>query len=1566
MQIETTEVGAWLRVRAAAALIIAAGVALTAEAQQVVQQPYQEYDKHLRSAELVGALTSDLFGDAINVYDQSAYFSQTDIDLPGTNQLPVKLTRRFNLRPIPKFGLDPLIYGGIGDWNIDVPFISGVFDSNYGWIYRGSRKVQRCSENFIPYTPPPFRIEDIWSGYTVNLPGEGARSLIGDPPATFKPASRQGENWSWTTSALDAVSCTPMIAGYEGEGFILQTTSGIKYTFNVGTQRIVGLMGSISSVNANQARVEVFLLASRIEDRFGNSVNISYNGNGHPTSIIASDGRSITLSYSGNRLQSASANGRTWSYAYTGNTLQRVIQPDGAAWEVTHLDDNRIAYEDWSEDPGDGCSGVAPLRDKVYRLIMKHPSGAVGNFRFDHQRRYRAGVPSSYCFVESAGEGLLRHVLAVPYYSDVLGITEKTIEGPGVSQMRWTYGDYGDYQGMWEGSITPCTSCTQSKVVRITQPDGSRIEESYGIVYGHNEGKLLGRKVVAASGAVLEAEELTYLPSAQVAAMPFPERYGWAWGGFDGTSALVRPLQRRQVVRDGVTMIWQANSFDSFGRPANVTRSSTQGVSRTDTTGYYNDTNSWILGQIATQTNNDTGLVEVQTSYNSSALPYEQRRFGKLVQTLGYHADGSVANFADGLGNVTSLDGWKRGIPQAIGFADGATMSASVDDNGWIRSVTNELGYQTAYDYDSMGRQTLKAFAAGDTVAWNPTAQIFERVDSVEHGLAPGHWRLTSNTGNRSKVTWFDAMLRPALIREQDLVSATGTERYQRFVYDYAGRTTFQSYPSTGGNPVIGLWTEYDALGRPTSSSIDSELGLLTTVIAYLPGAKVRSTDPRGYSTITQHRVYDKPVYDMPVAIEHPAGAITDIARDVFGKPTWIKRRNAAGSAAVTRSYVYNPQQELCKSVEPETGATMMGYDAAGNLVWSAAGLSQAGTNGCDVAEAHASGRRIDRTYDARNRLKQLIFPDGNGDQSWSYNNAGLPTQVVTANAEGRQVVNTYAYSMRGPIVGETLQQPGSVIRSIGYGYDANAALASLQYPSGLQLTFAPNALGQPTRAGSYASDVLYYPNGALRSFVYGNGIAHSMVQNGRGLPARAIDESVLDATITYDKNGNVASITDVVEPAKSRQMQYDELGRLTQANSISFGGDGIYRYSYDVLDNLRSAKLGGVKQHNYWYDARNRMITVSQDDGAAIIGLDYDVQGNLAKKNGESFRFDYGNRLRDAKAQETYAYDAHGRRVGNYSFAEGDILSFYGNDGALRYQQNKRTGREVEYISLGAHLIARVEASTGLIVPRLSAPATVQTGSYTLTWNTAGGASRYELRASDNGGYSWSSLYSGSATSHSLSGVPKGVRYFQVRACNTSECSPWSVSTIVRHLPIPIPTAAPSLSVPLQSTGSYTISWTTVTDASFYRFEEAISAGQWSQISEDFSSSHSFSARLLGRYQYRVAGCSEAGCGPWSETATHDVRLPPPPTPLNIITRRINLDWDTGLELSWSASSGAQYYEYKVARQELGYESSAFNVGATLIKVWNMRRDSVPIGDLYVRACNLSACSEWGIAVRR
>ena len=195
------------------------------------------------------------------------------------------------------------------------------------------------------------------------------------------------------------------------------------------------------------------------------------------------------------------------------------------------------------------------------------------------------------------------------------------------------------------------------------------------------------------------------------------------------------------------------------------------------------------------------------------------------------------------------------------------------------------------------------------------------------------------------------------------------------------------------------------------------------------------------------------------------------------------------------------------------------------------------------------------------------------------------------------------------------------------YGYDANAAPASLVYPTGLTVTYLPNALGQPTQVASttqaFASAISYFPNGALKQFTYGNGIVHTLTQNTRGLPDRSRDmngsTAIHDDSYDYDQHGNVAAISDGRTGSRGhRDMTYDALDRLTQAVSPMFG---TANYGYTVLDNLQAVQVTGgpkTRNHTYVYDTSNRLTNVTNTSGGAtVIGLGYDAQGNVQNKNG-------------------------------------------------------------------------------------------------------------------------------------------------------------------------------------------------------------------------------------------------------------------------------------------------------------------------------------------------------------
>jgi YD repeat-containing protein len=282
------------------------------------------------------------------------------------------------------------------------------------------------------------------------------------------------------------------------------------------------------------------------------------------------------------------------------------------------------------------------------------------------------------------------------------------------------------------------------------------------------------------------------------------------------------------------------------------------------------------------------------------ALPLTQSAFGKLQHTFGYDTTSTVASgqrgtlktVKDGNNHTTTYTNWKRGIPQAVAFADSTSRTALVNDVGWITSTTDENGDTTGYGYDAMGRLASIVYPTGDTTAWAGTSRSFVPVATTEYGIPAGHWRLTEHTGNGYKITYYDAQWRPMLVREYDYGNVAGTQRFVKMAYDANGRTTFTSYPSASSAPVTGTWTDYDALGRPVSVAQDTELSqsLQVTTSSYETGFKTTVTDPLGHATTMYYMAYDQPGTDWPVGIDAPEDQTTTFVRDPFGKPLSITR----------------------------------------------------------------------------------------------------------------------------------------------------------------------------------------------------------------------------------------------------------------------------------------------------------------------------------------------------------------------------------------------------------------------------------------------------------------------------------------------------------------------------------------------------------------------------------------------------------------------------------------------------------------------------------------------------
>lgn len=904
---------------------LAAGLLLWALSTCVAlaqSRPWEEYSKLINSSEAVGTMGPELFGDQVNYYTGGLSFSATDISLSGNNKLPVTLSRTLAVSGRQR-GYAPS--ESFGDWELDVPRISGVYAKE--WI-NSSGTAQRCSVAsagaamppslwlYQPGVPPTyFAPEDYWHGLQMSLPGGGGGELLYVRAGVTKPST--GGPYYWLTSNFTYFSCLSTIKNGSGEGFLAITPDGTKYWFDWQAQYFEPPLKHSAGTSAQIDRRKNTLYATRVEDRFGNWVTYTYtnayNAPARLSAITSSDGRQITVAYNaGGQIGSATDGSRTWTYLYPdAPRLTAVLLPDGSRWTFDlgfagayiHYNETPTGGVPSScTDPGTGdpvlTSGTEPdptctnpgspdatTTDPVRSCTdpgqvwlfqstgtITHPSGAVGTFTVEPERFGRSNVPEICANVQTPINDPNDDVAYYPMAWDAVALTKKTVTGPGLLPATWTY-------SYLDGT-------------EIAGPENQFTHYVFGTNFHGDEGQLL--RVESGSGptAVLKTETTTFENA--TSGQPYPTPIGTSPQPRNDayTSENLRPQRSHSITQDGVTFSRTVTAYDSFARAISATQASSLGYSRDEATSYEDNAVSWVLGQV--KTSSLAGKITTSNVYDpTTALLTNTSSFGLLQYSLAYYADGTLRTFTDPRNFTTTLSDWYRGRPRNIAYPNNTAQAAAVNGQGWLTAVTDELGTTTAYGYDALGRLSLVDYTNVDAVQWNDTTRSFLPVAGAEYGLPAGHWKQTVSTGNGQSTTFYDAQWRPVLTMSEDTANASS----RSFVvnrYDAAGRMVFTSYPvgtlTSINDSLLGTTNVYDVLGRVIQVKQDSELGVLTSSTEYLPGFQTRTTNPRGFQTVTSYQTFDTPDSSHPVLIQAPEGATTTIVRDNFGKPQQVTR----------------------------------------------------------------------------------------------------------------------------------------------------------------------------------------------------------------------------------------------------------------------------------------------------------------------------------------------------------------------------------------------------------------------------------------------------------------------------------------------------------------------------------------------------------------------------------------------------------------------------------------------------------------------------------------------------
>ncbi len=1297
--------------------------------------PSMEYAKRVDAARNVEALEEGAFGDRVSPYSGTTEFIVTDIDVPGNSQLPVRVSRVLDiaLQPQTTSAYDALL-GGMGNWDVDVPHLAATFPGSSEW------SNQRCSQGSRPNLVVfGFETFDFWQGIDIHVPGETDRKMLGISSGVPTP-STPGITYRQTSSQRDMFSCIPMKSGLQGEGFRMRTADGMTYDFDVGVTRTAATMERTvvterdppSETLVKVERRRHYLLASKIADRFGNQVDIVYSPRGHPTSINANDGRQISLFYTANRLTSATSGGRTWNYSYHANgDLHRVLQPDNStAWTYLYTGSLKPGGLSTSNPkPSFQCQGEPKILIASFGLTATHPSGMQGQFSWANRRHYRSGVHASECRRTLDGQGNVAFALTTPFHFDVMSLDSRTLGGPGLSTPNvWLYEYEVGTEFLWgnvdQPPIYPCTSCTQEKQTTLTRPDNSKVVYTYGKVYSLNDGRLHREQVLAADGSEMRSDASQYLSEAAASTQPFFGLYGSISHGDDPVTARVRPVVKTTITitQSQADFVFEVDAFNSWAMPQQVRRYSNLGGggSRTEQLTWISFTQPWVLSQLQQVTS--SGQIPELTTYDAlTALPVARFEFGRKVWQRTYHSAGMQAGLihtvADGKNQTTTLNDWRRGVPQYISFADQSTRRATVSDFGSVLTVVDELNNTTRFGYDLLDRLTSVQYPNEPNQTWAQTNITYSRAAFAEFGIGSTHWIRNESTGGYRKQTRYDAFWRPLSEHEYDVANTAATQRFRNWRYDYAGRVIFAAYPLANASSITsfpyGTSSTYDALGRPLTMTQDAEAGQrFTAQYAYLSGFQTRVTNPRGFATTTSFQAFDSPDTAAPARMDLPEGVTTTISRDVFGKPLSVTRSGTYNSLplSASRRYVYDSHQRLCKRIEPEAGVTVFDYDGNNNVVWSADGQNLT-SNVCDRSSV-ASSERTYNAYDLRDRLTEVNYPGTTVDSYYEYYADGALKRAYTDLWNPSDATSasdwTYTYNRRRLLTSESLAMftgdAFAKLKRYEHGYSSLGHMARTTFPDNSSVNYAPNALGQPTMAGSYANGAQYFPDGALKRFTYGNGITRTNTQHPvRPLLKRSRDtfgdtfgtQVFHDFEYALDSVGNVQSITDIGGyGTQTRSMTYDGLDRLKSVNAPS--QFGFARYVYDPLDNLREADEGS-RQHRYTYQ-NERLSAINTPAGSAIWTFEFDARGNQTRRTSSGaisvdYAFDRANRLSSVTNQISgYYYDAHGRRAGEIrpNFAQ---YSLYTVDGMLRGSSDS-DGANTNHIHLGKTLVAsrRVE----------------------------------------------------------------------------------------------------------------------------------------------------------------------------------------------------------------------------------------------------------------------------------
>ncbi len=716
----------------------------------------------------------------------------------------------------------------------------------------------------------------------------------------------------------------------------------------------------------------------------------------------------------------------------------------------------------------------------------------------------------------------------------------------------------------------------------------------------------------------------------------------------------------------------------------------------------------------------------------------------KLTTASAYDETGQLTSSTDPRGNQTAYsyaDNFSSGTPPAptnayltqITYPN--TGTAHIEKYGYayssgkLTSSIDQNNLTTTYMYnDSLARLTETDFPDGGvtTIAYN---------DSPYNPSTPSPSVTTAKKINTStNLVTVSATDGLGQIVTSLVTSDPQGTIHTDAAFDGLGHTYTVSNPyRTGTDPTTSSGTTtytYDALGRKIKET-DPDGSALTT--AYC-GPSTLVTDPTGKWRRSRVDSLGRLVeVDEPNAV---GAAVNSNGCPGTGEPIWVTSytvdtlgnlKQVVQNASHQRNFSYDFLSRLTSVSNPESGATTYNYDSDINC----SGLNSFA--GLLVSKVDARGIRTCAQYDALNRETVLNYSNGDPTLTTTYDQSnclGLSTcQNIGHRTSLNDAAGSEAWSYQIDATNHrsihvdqrtTTSSPSNVTKTSTYYLDLAGNVTQAIYPTGRIVNYTYNAANRPitavdgTNGIAYATDFQSVPSGCLANAVcytpQGTFYAHSIGQstsftglnlthsyNNRLQPlefkASSSAGNAIDITYSFvdpstNKNaGHVFSITNNLDGTRSQTFSYDQLNRITAAQTTSTfatspGHCWGETYGLDAWANLQS--ISATTDSRYTGCSQESGFSRPADGNNHLSGFSYDSSGNTQNDGSFTYNWDAESQLKSAGGIN-YLYDADGRRVAKVA----SKLYWYGAGGDILAETDASGNATAEYIFFGGKRVA-------------------------------------------------------------------------------------------------------------------------------------------------------------------------------------------------------------------------------------------------------------------------------------